>query len=388
MGWTRLALRRLRDDRAATLGLAVLVLVTAFLAALAPRVIAGLADSAVRAEVASSAVQARNIALLQDRGILAGPAGDPLALVRDAGLDHEATFPAPVRALIASRSAVVESGRFRVNLPTTDPAFVRLRIQEGVDADVRYVEGRPPTGAVTTRDDVGPEQVDEVPVYEAGVSRATAERYGLTLGQTVPLTGDPGDPLIGRGAGELYAFATLTGIYEANDPDADTWLGDLTPVRPVIRALSAEVQLLDAALLLADDTIAPLNDHMEATGRVLRYTWRSFLDPARLSDRTLDPTITGFRRLQVLYPSANITANNDVALGRACCRSSRATGRAGRPRPRSSPSSRSGRRSSRSRRWASSPSSPHAAAARRWRWPVHAAPPGRRCSARSSRRGC
>ena len=54
MGWTRLALRRLRDDRAATLGLALLVLVTAFLAALAPRVIAGLADSAVQTEVASA----------------------------------------------------------------------------------------------------------------------------------------------------------------------------------------------------------------------------------------------------------------------------------------------------------------------------------------------
>ena len=31
----------------------------------------------------------------------------------------------------------------------------------------------------------------------------------------------------------------------------------MTPVRPVIRALSAEVQLLDAALLLADDAITP-----------------------------------------------------------------------------------------------------------------------------------
>ena len=61
---------------------------------------------------------------------------------------------------------------------------------------------------MTTQDDVGLDQVDDVPVYEAGVSRPTAEAYGLTLGQTVPLTGDPGDPLIGRGQDELYAFAT------------------------------------------------------------------------------------------------------------------------------------------------------------------------------------
>ena len=314
MGWLRLALRRLRDDRAATVGLAVLVFVTAFLAAVAPRVLAGLADASVRTEVAAASVTARNIALLQDTGIAAGPDDDPLALVRDAGLDHEATFPAPVRDLIASRSAIVETGRFRVGLPTTDPAFVRLRVQEGVDDLVRYVEGTPPTSAVTTRDDVGPEAIDGVPVYEAGISRATADAFGLAVGDTIPLAGDPGDPLIGRTEQPLYAFATLTGIYDVPDPDADAWLGDLTPVHPVIRALSAEVQLLDAALLLHPAAIGALNEQTQASGRVLRYTWRSFLDPARLTDRGLDRAITGFRQLQVAYPSANITASADVAL--------------------------------------------------------------------------
>jgi putative ABC transport system permease protein len=314
MGWQRLALRRLRDDRAATVGLAVLVLVTAFLAAVAPRVLAGLADTSVRAEVASATVTARNIALLQDAGFAAGPDDDPLALVREAGLDHEKTFPAPVRSLIADRRAIVETGRFHVDLPTTDPAFLKLRIQEGVDGLVRYVAGTPPSSAFTTQDDVGPEAADGVPVFEAGISRAAAERFGLKVDDVVPLTGDAGDPLIGRTQQPVYAFVRLTGTYDAVDPDADAWLGDMLPVQPVIRALSAEVQLLDAAVLLDPGSIGALNDYIGNSGRILRYTWRSFLDPDRLTDRALDRTITAFRQLQVEYPSANITASADVAL--------------------------------------------------------------------------
>ena len=165
-----------------------------------------------------------------------------------------------------------------------------------------------------TRDDVGPLQLDGVPVYEAAVSAATAERFGLSLGETVELIGDPGDPLIGRTPQDVYAYARLTGIYEVPDPDADFWLDDPLPIRPVIRALSAEVQFLDAAFLLADGTHAALGEAAADTTHILRYTWRSFLDPERLTDARLDTTIRGFRRLAVQYPSANVTPANDVGL--------------------------------------------------------------------------
>ncbi len=92
----------------------------------------------------------------------------------------------------------MESGRYRVQKDTTDPAFIRFRIQEGASDHIRYLDGRPPTAAVTTRDDVGPEAADDVPVYEAAISAETARQYGISLGETVPLVGDPGDQLIGR----------------------------------------------------------------------------------------------------------------------------------------------------------------------------------------------
>ncbi|MEO5964187.1 MAG: hypothetical protein ABIR11_01885, partial [Candidatus Limnocylindrales bacterium] len=314
MGWTSLALRRLRADRAPTVGLIVLVLVTALIAALAPRVLARLADDAVRTEVTRAPAAARNIALLQHLIVQAGPPDDPLAWVRAEGELRERTYPAAVRALITGRSAIIESGRFRINKDTTDPAFVRLRIQEGIAPHLKYVEGAPPTSAVTARDDVGPQAVDGVPVYEASVSVATAQRIGLSLGETVELVGDPGDQLVGRTNTDLYAYATLTGIYEVTDPDADYWMDDPLLIHPVIRALSAEVQLLDAAFLLDDGTHDALIRHPSPASGALRYTWRSFLDTSRLTDRNLDPTITAFRRLQVLYPSANVTPSSDTAL--------------------------------------------------------------------------
>ena len=82
MAWVGVALRRLRDDRAATAGLIVLVLVTALLAALSPRVIARFADDAVRTQVAAAQPAARSIALIQHLLIGPGPADDPLQFVR------------------------------------------------------------------------------------------------------------------------------------------------------------------------------------------------------------------------------------------------------------------------------------------------------------------
>ena len=212
------------------------------------------------------------------------------------------------------RDIQVESGRYRVQKETTDPAFVRLRIQEGINDHVRYVAGRPPTSTVTTRNDVGPDSADDVPVYEAAISADTAKAFGIELGETVPLVGDPGDQLIGRTGTDQLAFATITGIYEATDPGSDWWLNDPQLIHPVIRALSLEVQLLDAALLVDPGTHAALATYASPSGQGLRYSWREFLDPERLSDRTLAGLITDFHRLLVAYPSANVTPATDTAL--------------------------------------------------------------------------
>jgi putative ABC transport system permease protein len=314
MAWTIVALRRIRMDLAPTLGVLVLVLATALIAALAPRVLASLADDAVRGAVAAAPAAARNIVLAEHTTLGDGPPGDPLAEVRAAGDALREAFPPHVEELVASQDAVVESNRFRLQKPTTDPAFIRFRIQEGIDDHIRYVEGRAPTATVETRDDVGPEALDGVPVFETGVSRATADRFGLTPGEVVELLGDPGDPLLGRTPQDAYAFARITGIYEVRDEAADFWLDDPLAIRPVIRALSSEVQLLDAALVVDPAAHAPLTGFYGQLGRPLRYTWRYFVDDGAITARSVPGLITAFRRLEVQYPSANVTAAGNTAM--------------------------------------------------------------------------
>ena len=153
MGWTRLALRRLRDDRAATLGLALLVLVTAFLAALAPRVIAGLADSAVRAEVGIRDGLGAEHRAAPGPGHRRGPGRvtRSRSSARPGSSTSRRSRPRCGRS-IASRSAVIESGRFRVE-PADDGSRVRQAPDPGGRRCRRDLRRGP--AANRRRDDAG-----------------------------------------------------------------------------------------------------------------------------------------------------------------------------------------------------------------------------------------
>ena len=314
MRWLGLALRRLRDDRWSAAGLGLLVLVTALAASLTPRVLARLSDDAVRAEVNSAPAVARSIQLIEEQTLGPGSDADPLRDVVAAGVALDTTVPASIRRLVATSDVIVQTSRFKISRPTTDPSFVRFRIQQGVASHLAWVAGRPPTPTVTTRDDVGPELVSGVPVYEAGISTRTAKAFGAAVGDTLPLTGDPSDPLLGRGGRPLYAFALVTGIYELTDPGSDYWLGDELLDHPVIRSVAQDVLFLDADLLLADGTNARLAVETESFGHVLRYTWRRLVDTSRIDARDVPLLVVDARRLTVAYPSANVTRQGDTAL--------------------------------------------------------------------------
>ena len=184
-----------------------------------------------------------------ENGIVRGPTpDDPLAPIDKAGADFADTFPTSDPGLVVTRdNAVVDSHRFRVTKPTTDPAFVRLRIQEGIADHIRYVDGRAPTATVTTRDDVGPEAVDDVPIYETAVAAETAKAFGLRSAR------DPAGRRPGRPAARAHGPARPL-AYRPDHRDLRgarsglpvLVLDDPLPIHPVIRALSLEVQLLDA----------------------------------------------------------------------------------------------------------------------------------------------
>ena len=216
--------------------------------------------------------------------------------------------------MVTNTDAVVDSARFRLTKPTTDPAFIRFRIQEGIADHIRYVEGRAPTATVDTKDGVGPESLNDVPVYETGVAADTAKRFGLAVGDEIQLLGDPGDPLLGRTPSDVYAYARITGIYDVPSPADDYWFGDPLPIHPVIRALSLETQLLDGVLLVDPAVHERLAQEARNIEKSLGYSWRYTLATDRITAGNAPGLAMAFRRLNVRYPSPNITPANDVAL--------------------------------------------------------------------------
>ena len=104
MAWLAMSLRRLRQDRAATIGLFTLVGITAFVFAIGPRLLSQVTDRALRDEVAAAPAAVRDIQLIQERRI--GPAvGDPMGAVDAAGAELGGRIPPAISDLFVDAMA-------------------------------------------------------------------------------------------------------------------------------------------------------------------------------------------------------------------------------------------------------------------------------------------
>ena len=141
-------LNRYRAEIVPMLVLALVVVVTAFLAAAGPRLFNRVADDGLRYDVGRAKSIDRNLELGQI-GNLSGGSG--LQSVADRGPELEAELPESVRELIADRTYHAESTSWAVyDPPREHPTWLRFRFPDGVEERITYVEGRPPTGETTT----------------------------------------------------------------------------------------------------------------------------------------------------------------------------------------------------------------------------------------------
>ena len=302
MAWLHTSLLRLREGRIQTAGLMLLVLVTAFTASLAPRVVDYLSDTTLRAEIAVAAAAERNIQLIEEGRI--AWTGDAIPRVVDRGAALERTMPEPVRELIAARSFVIESPRWRVATTGKPRSTVRFRVQPGADERVQVVAGRLPVGAaghVTVPGQRGGE-TREVDAFEAALSVTAAARLGVEVGETIELIADVDDRMA---AGHLEDAAALVivGTFEVGDVDDPFWLDDSSLAFPSVREISSENAYYDATVLLGEAAYDPLMRSTASTMLPMRYTWRSFIDPDRLEGETADDLLVELRRLEARYGS-------------------------------------------------------------------------------------
>ncbi len=302
MAWLAMSLRRLRDDRAAALGLMGLVLITAFVFAAGPRLLGQVADRALRDEVAAAPASVRDIQLVQERRIGPG-AGDPLGAVDAAGAELQAQVPPAVSGLFVDRVYTADTPRWRITTDTRTASLLTLRVEQGVGDHIRYVAGRPPTGTLQTVFPPGtaPSGVASL-AREVALSTDTAAAMGVELGDTLQLVPDSTDPL-GRGHND-HAAAKLVGLFEVPQPDDPYWSDDTTLERPTTRALTADLVFVNAIALLAPDAYPELMSATEAGGLPMRYAWRYQVDPRRLASGSVDDVLVGLRRLESVFPAS------------------------------------------------------------------------------------
>ena len=305
------AIRRLREERVPAIGFAVLVLVTAVVFGIAPRLVARVGDDALRGVVAEAGALSRNITFVEEEAFPSDPTA-ALKHVDEEGDRLDARIPAGVRSVIASRSTVVDSARFQVRAETTDPTFIRFRIQPGAEDRVRYVAGGPPSAApreVELPADlgqympivVGPSSpAIQVPVLQAAISTESAAALHKTVGDLVFLTLDSRDSIVGRSSGVVAT--EITGIFEVPDAADPFWYDDQSINHVSIRTLGGDTRLLDIGALLDDGAY----DGLVGVGRTynvpVRLSWRHFVDAGRLTAAGLDRLVLDVRKLETTFP--------------------------------------------------------------------------------------
>lgn len=301
----RLLVTRLRRDQLPALLLAVMVLVTALLAAMAPRLFNNVADAGLRYQIADVAnVTQRNLQLGRITFIPSGGGG--MAAVAATENEIESGLPASVRSLISGDSFVAESFTWRIpDRPVERPGFLNLRFQADLDGHIRLVEGRMPTGEVGQTTAPGPTgQIGgggELPAtaFEVALSTTTADDLGYSIGDRLELVPDPDDPLVGRFGLQQAAVAEVVGLYEVVDPNADFWVGDYALDRPTRIPVGINVVLLYATALLSPDAYSAL----DALHEPMRYTFRYYVDPERVDAGKLDELVVDLQQMEASYAS-------------------------------------------------------------------------------------
>ncbi len=311
------ALRRLRDDRAPAIGLGLLVLVTATVFGVAPRLIDRVGDDALHGVVAEATALTRNISLFEEQVFPPGGADAPLANIDDEGDRLDSRIPASVRSLVAERLTVVDSVRFAIEAKTPDPSFIRFRIQPGAETRIHFVKGAAPAATGETVDlpdelrrllpQEDPPSTDPIPlaVIEAAMSTEAAGQIEKTVGDLLFLSFDDRDPLSARQRG---VFATrISGLYEVDDPSDPFWYEDQSINHVGIRSIGGDSRFIDVGALIPAASYEALISGAKPFGTPIRETWRHFVDPERLAASGLDGLVVDLRRLETTFPQTAVT---------------------------------------------------------------------------------
>jgi putative ABC transport system permease protein len=298
-------LRRLRAEVGVVALLVVLVTLTSFLFAGAPRLLNHVADAALVDQLRRAPVLDRN---LQLSSTSAAPlAGDPLAEVDQLGGVYQDALPASVGRLIAERRFSITSPRFVIADAPSYHAVVTMRYQDGLDGEIRLVAGRMPASN-GERLPIATVEFGENPAplpttaarVEIAISEPSAALIGVDIGAILAGTLDGTDP-------SLRSFVTrplvvefkVVGIFALVDPEADIWYATHTLERPDIFGTD-EDPIAYVTGLIAPEAYPDLAVSLLP----FQFAWRYFLAPESADVGQLEAIVPDLRSIQSLNAEA------------------------------------------------------------------------------------
>ncbi|MFB6845751.1 ABC transporter permease [Streptomyces sp. NPDC056373] len=259
--WVR---TRLRAAPGSTVAFGVLVLVTAFLAALLPRAVEAYETDGLREAVAMAAPESTVLELKTPQPGLERPDRARADAVRPEALaavdaQARALLPAPLRADPAESAYGVRTGEsleaLDASLPRPDgvPPRFTLATQSGLAGHATVREGRLPAAG---RESLGAREV------EGAVTTETARALRLRSGSSLTLAGFPDGPLTVR----------ITGILQPRHPQRSYWSAEPVLRTPALASLGSRPPQFywEAGVLLAPGAAPAL---LGGTGEPEKY-WR------------------------------------------------------------------------------------------------------------------
>ena len=299
-------------------------LVAAVFATGAPRLLEDVSDADLKDAIASVEPEERNISISRSSRVGAGSRDEPFNYVARTGERFvEDDFPDSVASIVADEGYVLDSPPYLMSsfpddvegpFPTTFHFRYQDRIEERLSVAIGHLpERRDPVpmldGPDCPDDPLATEEFDPdpdleircsvvaVPVYEAAITRETAEAMMLEVGDEVLLSPDARDPAWTFAIGDILSdrlILSISGLLELSDPGDEYWYADTALHRPVINE-NADFRLITATGLMRADVYRDLLRH--TFGVPFDYTWRYFVDPALVDQTQADDLVVGLGKI-------------------------------------------------------------------------------------------
>ena len=277
MSWLGLVRRHARVHLGTLTTLGVLVLVTSFLAAAAPRAVTAGYDDALTDLLTEAPDLQRDINI---SGTLphttAADAGlETAAKIEAMGDDLRSQLPVKLREMLAETSSTGRSQSFsildRLVGKPRGSQLINIRYDSDVADRIRYVQGEPPGRGSSTEVFQGGGRSVTRPRIDVAVSRPTAEQMHFDVGNQLLVRTKPSFSPVE----EIEFVIRISGIYEPVNPADEVWEHTPSLLEAQLRPVTLAGQEIEATGVLSPESWASF---AEMAGSTPRFEWRHQFD--------------------------------------------------------------------------------------------------------------